>query len=191
MKRFSTLLRKSTKTSAPAEPPVVPVATITVPVASTKSVEAPEAPAPITTKQPEIVPPVAVDAEVASPVSEAPATAAPAATPSSTSISTVDSTPTITTSPTLTSVGSVTLGDLPTDPADLLVDRCKGWKSLLSALSHHFENIADAEKDLGKKYEKVAKSWLETSKDGSAIRDTAFEETSSVQVSPCTKRNLV
>ncbi|KAI8616202.1 hypothetical protein BC830DRAFT_1167976, partial [Chytriomyces sp. MP71] len=62
------------------------------------------------------------------------------------------------------------------DPADVLTDRARGWKSLVKSLSHHFDRLADAEKAQAKSHAANAKEWSQPS----PVRQLAFTETSSI-----------
>ncbi|KAI8610980.1 hypothetical protein BC830DRAFT_1172278 [Chytriomyces sp. MP71] len=72
-------------------------------------------------------------------------------------------------------VNTAALG-LVLDPADVLTDRARGWKSLVKSLSHHFDRLADAEKAQAKSHAANAKEWSQPS----PVRQLAFTETSSI-----------
>ncbi|KAI9355958.1 hypothetical protein DFJ73DRAFT_824090 [Zopfochytrium polystomum] len=79
-------------------------------------------------------------------------------------------------SPVATSEELVSAG-LALDPADVLTDRARGWRSLINTLYSHFDSIADAEKALAKSYRNVATEWNTPS----GARDLAFGEKSAIR----------
>ncbi|KAJ3046256.1 hypothetical protein HDV00_000068 [Rhizophlyctis rosea] len=48
---------------------------------------------------------------------------------------------------------------LPRDPAEVLIDRCRGWLELFDGLLHHFSDVAKLSHSMASTYHKSAKHW--------------------------------